>query len=71
MRAEEVHKCEELQHLIPERLGPLQVVHINSLENPGGVVEISFACVSPSINSDIKLTATCFSYHTFLVMEKG
>ncbi|KAK3909200.1 HMG box-containing protein 1 [Frankliniella fusca] len=71
LRAEEVHQCNDLQFLTPERLGPLRVQCISPLENPVGVVEISFSSGSPTVSMDFKLVATCYSYHTFLVVERG
>ncbi|XP_026280959.1 HMG box-containing protein 1 [Frankliniella occidentalis] len=71
LRAEEVHQCSELQFLTPERLGQLRVQRINPLETPISVVEITFSSGSPSVAGDFKLVATCYSYHTFLVVERG
>ncbi|XP_034244788.1 HMG box-containing protein 1-like isoform X2 [Thrips palmi] len=69
LRAEEVNQCNELQYYTPERVGPLLVQSISPKDT--GVVDITFSCVAPGLSADIKLVATCYSHHTFLVMEKG
>lgn len=69
LRAEEVNQCSDLQYLTPERLGPLLVQSITPQESSNGVVDVKFSCVAPV--ADVKIVATCYSHHTFLVMEKG
>lgn len=71
MRAEEVNQCSDLQYLTPERLGPLLVQSIIPQESSSGVVNVTFTCVAPGLAADVKIVATCYSHHTFLVMEKG
>lgn len=71
LRAEEVNQCSDLQYLTPERLGPLLVQSISPQESSNGVVDVTFSCVAPGLTADVKLVATCYSHHTFLVMEKG
>lgn len=71
LRAEDVHQSGELQFLTPERFGPLRVKNITPSDTHSGFADVTFSCVTPGIASNVKVLASCYLYHTFLVMEKG